>query len=106
MEQARSQIESNIFWQKAENPILNNNDYFDYSIFPDTSLQSEMFKIIIEYPSKESVIDSLINNNQEFDNIINGFFTDERGFDKDFREYLTNITHDGSEAAYQEFLDV
>ena len=65
-----------------------------------------MFKIIIEYPSKESIINSLINDNKEFDNIVNGFFSNERGFDDDFRKYLTNITHDGSEEAYKEFLAI
>lgn len=106
IEQMRSQIESNAIWQKNDNLVLNDKDYFNYSILPDTSIQSEMFKIIIEYPSKESIINSLINDNKEFDNIVNGFFSNERGFDDDFRKYLTNITHDGSEEAYKEFLAI
>lgn len=106
MEQMRSRIASNLIWQNNDNMPLSPDDYFNYLISPDVSAQSEMIKTIVEYPSKESVINSLLTENKEFDNIVNGYFTDENGFDQAFRDYLTNLTHDGSQAAYDEFLSV
>lgn len=109
MEQARSQYASDEKWN------LTLTDSFNLKGFlPDTSAQTEKFKVIIEIPNRDYVLDNLLTKNSDFDSVINYFknipTSHSELSDVKKAKYTTiatelrNITHDGSQEAYDQIL--
>lgn len=100
--EARSFYENNKIWNA---PLTNK---FSYEFHPNTTVQKEYIKVIIEAPSKQSIIEDITgSDNIDIDNIKRYFnqasVKGHNGVTDNFLNEMYNLVYIGTEKSYTDF---
>lgn len=100
--EARSFYENNKTWNA---PLTNK---FSYTFYPNITVQKEYIKIIIEVPSKQSIIKDITgSDNIDIDNIKRYFnqisVKNHNGVTDNFLNEMYNLIYIGTEKSYTDF---